>query len=88
MRWQIHRCLGWNLAENKGFLEMGSVSEMGSMTAQKSWEEWQNSLHNGSVAAGLYTLGTSHQFLQVLSRVEFNSFTPLQMSSGKKQRVR
>ena len=73
---------------NKGFFLMGSVSEIGSMTAQKSWEEWQKSLHNGSVAAGLYTLGRSHQCLQGLSRVELNSFTPLRMPSGKKQRVR
>ena len=67
---------------------MGSVSETGFMMAQKSWEEGQKSLHNGSVGAGLHSLGSSHQCLQGLSRVEFNSFIPLQMPSGKKQRGR
>ena len=79
--WSEQSILYPSRTKNKRFLEMGSVSEMGSMTAQKSWEEWKKSLHNGFVAAGLYTLGRSHQFLKGISRVEFNSFIPLKMPS-------
>ena len=37
--------LSHSLIYNKWFFEMGSESEMGSITAQKSWEEWRKSLH-------------------------------------------
>ena len=35
-------------SRNKRLFLMRSVSEVGSMTAQKSWEEWRKSLHWGS----------------------------------------
>ena len=58
---------------NKGFFEMGSVSEMASRTAKKSWEEWRKSLHWDKVFSHVHLNSTVQYSVVQCSTVQYTT---------------